>query len=364
MRINLRGYFNDLSYGVVTKNILKSLNQLGYEVGFFPISQPQISNKEEYDLLTKLLPYSQFFDNNAPCINIHHQFFLAESVGKGLRIGFPFFELDTFTDVEKHHLNSQDYLFTPSKWGKSILLNNGVLSEDKIFVAPLGTDSEIFHPQEYPLHDSTVFLTIGKHEERKNHLILVEAFNNAFTKDDRVELWLMAENPFYTKEQTEYWHKAYKETPLGDKITFLPRCQTQQEINTIINTSDCGVYPDRGEAWGLSILDTMACGKKIITTRYGGHTEYCSDDNAMLINVDSVEPAYDLSVPNAPLWFTGQGCWSSFGKNQFDQLVEYMKQIYKDKQKGVLYNSQGLETAQHYSWSNTVQIIVNILQSI
>jgi len=124
--INLITPINSLGYGVAGLNIYKSLLELT-NVGLWIIGGPEISSREDYKLIQEGLATARTWDNQAPCIKIWHQHDMAQFVGKGKRIGFPFFELDQFSEQEKHSLNSLDSIFVTSHWAKDI-----VLSETKI----------------------------------------------------------------------------------------------------------------------------------------------------------------------------------------------------------------------------------------
>lgn len=350
MNINIRGVWNSLSYGVVCKNILKTLDLLGYHVSFFPIGQIQQDSQDDTEFLTKILKNQDNFDSHAPSLSIWHQFDMGQHVGSGLRCGFPIFELDTLTDREKHHLNSLDMIFVASSWAKSVLINNGITAD--IHVAPLGVDTKIFNPIVSDTHTNTRFLVEGKLEVRKSHDLIKHFFNKAFTEYDNVELWMLVNNPFLTAEQHKLWVDFYKESALGDKITFLPPQPTQAGVAYIMNEVDCGLFLSRAEGFDLGALEMMACGKSIITTNYSAHTEFCTSKNSMFVDIDELEDAYDGT------WFFGTGKWAHIGDKQIDQTVEYMKQVHKLKQsKHSIFNHEGIVTSKEFSWVNTVNKI-------
>lgn len=116
MRINLQAPINQLGYGVAGLNILKALQDKA-EVSLFPIGQPQVTSQADADAVRKGMETAKTFDPQAPCVKIWHQNQMAERIGSGKFIGFPIFELDTFSDLEKHHLNSCDELMVCSEWG-------------------------------------------------------------------------------------------------------------------------------------------------------------------------------------------------------------------------------------------------------
>jgi len=366
--INLMTPINNLGYGVAGLNILKAL-QKQTDVALHIIGQPDVSCDEDIAAVKKGLEKAKLFDRRAPCIKIWHQNQMSERIGDGKFIGFPIFELNSFNNVEKHHLNSCDELMVCSKWAKSIAMDQCYypvppeVLDNRIHVVPLGVDTEIFKPQ-VSKRDKTIFFNCGKWEKRKGHDVLLECFNRAFRYEDNVELWMMCYNPFIG-QQNQGWEKLYKNSPLGSKIRMIPRQKTHQDVYNIMKQTDCGVFPARAEGWNLELLEMMACGKDVIATNYSAHTEFCNKDNSFLIDIDSLEPAHD------GVFFTGDhGEWASFNDSAKSQLIEHMRNVHGVKQQYLNSwdkqmhdfcspNRAGIETANKFTWENSAQELLN-----
>lgn len=354
MQINLLAPCNPLGYGVVGFNVLKSLSKAGHEVSYFPIGEPQGDGADFKALLEKTMKSSLLYDKGAPCIRVWHQNELNKFVGKGERIGWPIFELNSFTDQEKHQLNNVDKLFVCSSWAKEVCEDNDV--NVPIHVVPLGVDSDVFYndavakaSRPYWTKDSTVFINVGKWEVRKGHNELCEAFSKAFKPEDDVELWMLNDNPFIGHEN-ELWKRKYISSAMGHKIKILPRVNTQAELRAIFNKVDCGVFPSHAEGWNLEILELMACGAQIIATNYSGHTEFLNPLNSYLLDVNGIEMAQDGK------WFHGQGQWATF---DVDQLVEAMRAVHDQKQGDCFHVHPTVlaDTVSKFSWDNTANCI-------
>jgi len=359
MRINLQAPINQLGYGVAGLNILKALHKEGVEVSFFPLGQPQVTNEDDAYAVRRGMRLAQTFDPNAPCIKIWHQNQMAERIGSGKFIGFPIFELDTFNDLEKHHLQSCDELMVCSKWARDIVRHNtdayanGGFLLDQVHVVPLGVDTELFPPAPPRQGNETIFFNCGKWEIRKGHDILIQAFNKVAEEYDNVELWMMCSNPFNSPEEENKWKKAYDHP----KVKLIPRMETQQEVYNIMSQVDCGVFPSRGEGWNLELLEMMATGKHVIATDYSAHTEFCNKDNAGLIPIEDVEPAFDGK------WFFGQGNWAKITEKEIDNLVNKMSTFHSRRPARSDYlNTAGIETARKFSWQNTAKEIIKCLK--
>lgn len=351
MRLNLQAPINQLGYGVAGINILKALYSEGVEVSLFPVGQPQLTNEEDAYAVRRGMRLAQTFDPQAPCVKIWHQNQMAERIGSGKFIGFPIFELDTFNDLEKHHLNSCDHLFVCSKWAKEICLDQTRFGEHRVHVVPLGVDAELFPPAPVRQDDKTIFFNCGKWEIRKGHDILINAFEKVLEHGENAELWMMCTNPFNSPDEDAKWHQLYNHP----KVKLIPRAETQAEVYNIMSQVDCGVFPSRGEGWNLELLEMMAAGKHVVATEYSAHTEFCTEENSYLLPISDVEPAFDNK------WFFGQGNWAKIDDAEVEMLTKLMQRFIK-LSKGKV-NKAGIETAKKFSWQNTAKEIIKCLQN-
>ncbi len=350
MEINLTAPINSLGYGVAGLNILKGLVRSGCKVSYWPIGQPTISSEEDAEIIRTCISNAQSFNNKAPSLRVWHQHDMAQHIGHGERIGFPIFELDKFSEIEKHHLSSLDKIVVCSHWAKSVVQKE--IPDSSVSVAPLGVDQSIFKDTKSQDSNKTIFLNIGKWEIRKGHDILVEAFNQSFKESDNVELWMMNDNPFLTEEQQKEWNNLYLNSKLGNKIKILPRVQTHFEVAQVMRQADVGVFPSRAEGWNLEALEMMSMGKHVILTDYSAHTEFANKQNSKLIEIKDTEDAYD------GIWFHGQGKWAHFGDKQMEQLIQHMTSLLNVKNK----NLSGVETGLQFSWTNCAKQILRCMQ--
>lgn len=338
-------------YGITSLNILKNISAKCH-VSLFCLSDTKrlsLNSQEEEEIIKKTIINSRFFSKSSPSLKIWHPNDLAMRVGSNKFYVFPFFELDYIPDVDKHHINSCDTIFTASTWGKKTLQNNGIVID--IVVCPLGVDTNIFKPEPDLIKkdpNKYVFFSIGKWEKRKSQDVVLECFSNAFNINDNVELWLFPHNPFLSENELSYWYNMVNNNPLKDKIKIFPRLKTQLDLNNAINLGDCGLFLSRAEGWNNEILETMAVNKPVICTNYSAHTEYCSKDNSYLIEINSVEPAVDNK------WFFGEGNWAKIDDDVKNNIVCKMKFVYDNN---IRNNPNGLVSAKAYGWQNTCNII-------
>lgn len=337
-------------YSIAAISIIDALTKLGVNVSLFPIGTEQCFAHLKYHAsLQKSLQNTQFFKVDAPCLRIYHQFSMAEFVGRGTHVGFPFFELDKFSDLEKHHLSAPDTLFVSSQWASEVIEKEFNFPSKSI--VPLGVDQEIFKPVPINKSKKTVFLHVGKWEQRKGHDLILECFNRAFRHDDNVELWMMSDN-ICKEDENIKWETRYKSSVLSNKIKFIHRVSSHDGVASIIAQSHFGLYPSRAEGWNLDLLETMSVGRTSIVSNYSAHTEFATDLNSILIQPDGLESAWD------GIWFHNQGSWMLAGEPFKQSFADNMRLLYEKHQAGEdIYNYNGVETARNFSWGNTAKKI-------
>jgi glycosyltransferase involved in cell wall biosynthesis len=341
-------------YGITSFNILKSLLSLGHDIHLFPIGNPQVQSQEDKNIVVELInAANNNYSKNNPCLKIWHQFDLASRIGSAKYGSLVFFEVDTMNNIEINSMNNTDCVFVASKWAQQVLESNHI--HTKIVVSPLAVDTSVFKPiLDTNKTDSTYrFINIGKWEIRKGHDFLIEAFDAAFTEKDDVELWMMNHNPFLNEDQNRTWYNLYSSSKLKDKIKFIPRVDQHKDVAKIISQTDCGIFPARAEGWNNEILEVMAMNKPVITTNYSAHTEYCTNENSFLINIDKLCVAKDDHFFKHSI-----GKWANLGYNQMEQTIEHMRYVYTNN---IRTNQSGLEIAQKYTWDNTANIIAKEL---
>lgn len=352
MNLNYSAAFNfRTGYSIASTYFGLELSNLDHNLCLFPIGGV---SKEQY--IQKWFSENYYkvksCDYQARGLKLWHQGDLLEFPVCSARIGFPIFELNQFTNQELNSLKSLDKLIVCSEWARQICLNNNVLTEKEVFVCPLGVDSAIFRPRTKPQTDKFIFVNVGKISKNKGHDVLPIIFNKAFTKKDEVELWMFTDNPFLNEQEKMDWFKLYLDTPLGNKIKFFPPQNTQADLAINLAKADAAIFPIRGEGWNLPMLECMSMSIPCITSNYSGQTQFINYDNTFLVEIDVLEPAVDNK------WFFGQGQWAKLSESQIDQFVDHMRFVYNNK---INSNPEGIKTSQRLTWSNSAQILSNII---
>lgn len=325
---------NQLSYGIVTQNILDNLSNYKLK----PLGQ---FDEQKYSrFVPNLINYLDKLDLTQPSLKIFHENLLFDHIGKGTRIGFPIFERNRFTPEHIWNLSHQDIVLVCSKWAKELVepINPNVI------VCPLGVDKDFFPGYIPNQEEKVIFYTQGKREVRKGHNYLHKVFHKAFSEYNDVELWMFTHNFFDNPEVTRSFQLEYKEL-LGNKVKFFPWLPKSEMINWLHKT-DCGIFLSRAEGWNMPLSESLAIGKQVIATYYSGHTEYLKD---------GIKPTeFELAIDNK--WFNGEFTWMKIESNE-EEIVNLLREKYeycKDN-RGPDINSVNL--VKNFTWQKTAEII-------
>jgi glycosyltransferase involved in cell wall biosynthesis len=175
-------------------------------------------------------------------------------------------------------LKEFDYLIAPSKWGRDCLIEYGAPS-DKVIVIPEGVNIWNYHPYQKPVRqkEKTRFLMLGKYETRKGYGEAFAAFDEAIRTCPNIELWI---KPDWINGLESFFVPEFKEEV--DKYSHLPIALVHgilsvAELRQLYFSVDYFLFPSRCEAWGLPLIEAIACGTPAICAEFGGHSEYLAD---------------------------------------------------------------------------------------
>ena len=141
-----------------------------------------------------------------------------------------------------------------------------------VVVAPLGVDlerfsldaagdDEVLRRHGYS-RDVDYFLFVGTFEPRKGIDVLLDAFTRVAGDDPRVELWLAGQHGWGVTEV----ESRLTTHPVASRIRrlgFVP----DEALAPLLRRSVAAVYPSRGEGFGLPVLEALASGVPVVTTR-------------------------------------------------------------------------------------------------
>lgn len=179
----------------------------------------------------------------------------------------------------KKTLKSADQVIAVSESLKKSL--SSFVDSEEISVVNNMVETEGHNPRS---SEKIVFLSVARHEERKNLSSLIKSFRKL--DEDKTELRLASSG-----SQTRRLQELAGED-LGEKIKFLDWL-SQTELEKEIASADYTVLTSHAECFPMSNLESISLGTPVITTSYGGASEMIDDDNGIMIESSSEGDIYD-----------------------------------------------------------------------
>ena len=214
------------------------------------------------------------------------------------------YETDIFPKNWAQHFHRADYYFPSSNFSAEVFVKNGIPKE-KVFVIPHGVDTLMFNPNIPPVKLKTKkkfrFVSVTAPHVRKNIPALLNAYCEAFTRDDDVCLVLKIKNwkhsdPVFDQKTNPNGRRQF-EIILGDVFRDLhkkfgkrmPEIELLsghvKNMSSIYNACDCFVSATGSEGFCLTPLEAAACGVPSILGRYSGHLDFLNDGNSLLCDI-------------------------------------------------------------------------------
>lgn len=162
---------------------------------------------------------------------------------------------------------------------------------DNVQVVPLGVNTDVFKPNPQT-DDVFTFVTNGKWEYRKNFTNLIKVFRETFENNKKVRL-LIKSHPFTMNATEIFQHIAFTNENKSAIYVNLSDLK-EQGIAEIYNKSHVFVLPTRGEGFGVPFLEAMSCGIPTIAPEIGGHTDFVTKTNSLLIKSKLVDNIYPM----------------------------------------------------------------------
>ena len=114
-----------------------------------------------------------------------------------------------------------------------------------------------------------VLLHSGRFVPEKGHLLLIEAFDLSIKEYPWMQLWLVGDGEFRPAVE-----RAVSEKGLQEKVFFLG---IRNDVSNLLADCDLFVLSSSYEGFSLAVLEAMAVGKPVVSTRVGGVPELVED---------------------------------------------------------------------------------------
>jgi glycosyltransferase involved in cell wall biosynthesis len=158
------------------------------------------------------------------------------------------------------------------------------------------------------------FLSIFKWEYRKGWDVLLLSYWTAFSVEDNVVLRLRTYLPRsehgdrnITRQMEQFagnkLGKSLDElAPViwetGNAAELDSEALSREQMRDLLESADAFVLPTRGEGWGLPIAEAMSMVLPVIITNATGITAYATNDNAYLVQIESMLDELSFVIPS------------------------------------------------------------------
>lgn len=226
--------------------------------------------------------------------------------------------------------------------------------QDILHVIPHGVDGDLFVPQPKP----EVFTFVANKgwaqglNDRGGVQWLLKAFCEEFKKGESVQLILKI-NPAYNQPN---WN-------LHQEINNLQLPENHASFKVIVDAVDykympqiysghCFVSPTMAEAFSIPCVEAMACELPVITTDFGGQTDYVTEETGWLVNSKPVEVIHD---------------WSYEGINwhmpDIEDLKKKMRYAFEHPEECKTKGQKAREfILANYTWKHSAEKLLNIIK--
>ena len=130
--------------------------------------------------------------------------------------------------------------------------------------------------------DKFTFLSLCYLKKNKGVDILIKAFSKYF-KGENVELIVAGDGP-----EKNFLEELANKLEISNQITF-KGALLREEVKCEMRNCNAFVLPSRFETFGVVLIEALASGKPIISTRNGGGNDIVNDINGLLVNIDDID---------------------------------------------------------------------------
>jgi hypothetical protein len=361
---------NSVSFGQTSFNILKAAHAAGHNLSLCHIGEIDLStvlpDKETLDWIGKAqenyvmrhtrknrsvklwhLVTSEFEKNTGKIKKLNPSY---DSISDDETF-ISFYELDSPTTLELNVARNFDTVFT-SRYTCEVFAEHNV----KTRYAPLAFDKDAFKVlnKQYYKDDRIAFALLGKFENRKHHMKIVQAWTKRFGNDRKYYLQTAIYNPFFPEEMNANLFRG----AMGGKhywnVNYVKFIQTNAMYNDFLNSNHIVIAMSGGEGWGLPEFHTVGLGKHAVVLNAHVYKDWANEKNAVLVNPLSKVPVYD-GVFFQEGYPYNQGNIFTFDDEEFIAACEAAIERYK----AAPVNTEGLKLQDDFTYEKTLNAILN-----
>ncbi len=330
-RVLLQGPYARLSgFARVNRAITDGLTRRGWTVRVFATDEPTTRVPREP------LPDVYLFHG--------HPYDLTNAPGR-VNVFYLSYDYARFVAADRwlsSRLNAHfDLLMVPSTFSRSAARRSGV--RIPIVVCPYGADAQEFHLPDTARASGQpfTFLALGGATERKGTDVAVRAFAREFRGDPRVRLHIKA----FSYDHLLPWMARVLARAGAARDTIVFEHGDAPSVGRYLRAADAGVFPFRGEGFGLPILECLASGTPALVSRGGGPQDYARGAH----------------------WLRTARVYRQ-GKHQLEpdeaHLRQLMRSAFESGPPTMRQREHQTDAVREYTWDRTVDVLERTLRDV
>jgi len=255
-----------------------------------------------------------------------------------------------------------EYILVPSEHTKKAIFMTALSIDDggatdldlrgKVKVIPHGVNLDLFYPKPEDIPKPFTFLAnkgFRNLEDRGGIQYLMKAYLEEFTPKDNVEL-LVKINPVYgVPDLNQVFSQLAPKNKKLPKVSVITDSYKYEDMVKLYHKGHVFVSPTRSDAFNIPCLEAMACGIPVLTTNFGGQTDFLNDDNGWLIDGELKKVEHEIMYEEIK-WLTPD----------MDKLKQTMRHIYSNQNEIKVKGKKSLEKAKEFTWDITAQKIKDL----
>ena len=138
-------------------------------------------------------------------------------------------------------------------------------THSKFQYVPNVVDTSFFKPSRKVKNtEQFIFLNVAHLDAKKNQAGLVISFANKFAGNNKYKLIVAGDGP-----EKENLQAQIDKLKLSDQVVLFGRA-SREEVLDLMQKSNCFVLPSHYETFGVVLIEAMACGLPVLSTKSGG----------------------------------------------------------------------------------------------
>jgi len=260
------------------------------------------------------------------------------------KVAFTMYEATKMPDLWRSLLNQMDLILVPCRFNRDVFISDGIYKPVRVVPLAARNAGQVLERVRTGYEPFT-FLSWGQFDRdgRKGEAVLARAFAEEFEGEKNVKLILKGGPSWIFPHVT-------KEDP---RIEFINKFISEEEMTSLMQRADCGVFPSKGEGWGLCPMEAAASGMPVIITNWSAMYDWAHPDYFYLLDIKQLEFA------NYPHPYYNCGYWAQVDVTELRKQMRYVfGHQTAAKRKGL---NAAKYISKYYNWDNTARALVNIL---